>query len=431
MGRRVRLNTRPDHPNARSPRVRPRRGRFLAGALAAAILATGLSVGLTVARPIPVGADPASADPSAPPADSLAAAAAEVVTLETAILRLQRRHVELLATLEANSTETTATKTELAETRSNRRDRAVHAYKKSFSGESIDDLLRPSVSGERLEKFTDAADTADQQGIQAMEDALVELAEQRRVTETSLQANADEQATSQGRLDTVKAKLEHAALGASGPVTPASPGPSPIAKAARGAGDALRASDFAAARAAAALAAAQAAPTDADAIALAFGAALDASAPKAEHDEKQRRLAEVLGANSGADGSELATIWAATPVPALRAMYFALSQVGKDWVYAAAGPNSYDCSGLMLRAWAENGVGLPHFSGAQLDMGTPVAVGDLRPGDLLAYGPDGSEHVVMYIGAGWDVEAKGAEWGLVVERADTSSDRYAGASRPL
>jgi hypothetical protein len=38
---------------------------------------------------------------------------------------------------------------------------------------------------------------------------------------------------------------------------------------------------------------------------------------------------------------------------------------------------------------------------------------------------------VLYIGDGWDVEAKGAEWGVVIDRADTSSGRYAGASRPL
>ncbi|MGZ8733969.1 MAG: NlpC/P60 family protein [Acidimicrobiia bacterium] len=422
----MRLNTRPNHPNPLS-----RRHRILAGAVATALLAAGLSVGLSVARPSVAGADPAGTDTSAPGGDSLEAAASEVVALETTTRRLQRQHVELLATLEANRAETAATKTELTETKANRRGRAVRTYMKSFSGESLDDLLRPSVSGERLEMLTNAADRADQIGIKAMHARLAELADQLRITEAALQTNRDEQLASTERLDIVKAKLATATIGASGPVTPAAPGPGPIAKAARAAGDALRASDFAAARSAAALAAALATPTDPDAIAVAFGAAAEQVQPKAEHEAKQQNLAEAVDGETGADGSELAAVWASTPPPALQAMYFALSQVGKDYVYATSGPNSYDCSGLTRRAWAENQIGLPHFSGAQLHVGSSVAVADLRPGDLLAYGPDGSEHVVLYIGAGWDVEAKGAAWGVVVEKADTSSERYAGASRPI
>ena len=120
-------------------------------------------------------------------------------------------------------------------------------------------------------------------------------------------------------------------------------------------------------------------------------------------------------------------------MPALRAMYFALSQVGKPYVYATDGPEEYDCSGLTRRAWEENGLALPHFSGSQLHLGLPVAVPDLRPGDLLAYGPDGSQHVVLYVGAGIDVEAMGRAWGVVVAKAnlDAGGGGYAGAARPL
>jgi cell wall-associated NlpC family hydrolase len=410
---------------------RSRRHRILAGAVAAAVMAGSLGVGLIAARPIVASADPGSANASEPPSDSLDAAAAEVVTLETTTRRLQRQNVELLVTLEANRTETEATKSKLTETKANRRDRAVRAYMKSFSGESIDDLLRPSVSSERLEKFTDAADLADQNQIKAMQTRLIELAEQLRATQAALQTNVAEQSASQERLATVQAKLATATSGASGPVTPASPGPGPIAGAARAAEEALHASDFAGARSAAALAAVIAAPTDADAIAVAFSTAAEEALPKADHIAKQQHLAEVVDKEAGVDGSELAAIWASTPPSALRAMYFALSQVGKDYVYATSGPDSYDCSGLTRRAWAENQIGLPHFSGAQLHVGPSVAVDDLRPGDLLTYGPDGSEHVVLYIGAGWDVEAKGVQWGVVVERADTTSERFAGASRPL
>lgn len=112
-------------------------------------------------------------------------------------------------------------------------------------------------------------------------------------------------------------------------------------------------------------------------------------------------------------------------------MYFVLSQVGKDYVYATAGPSRYDCSGLTKRAWAQNGIGLPHFSGAQLRSGILVQPADLRPGDLLTYGPGGADHVVMYIGAGYTVEAKGRVYGVVVERSDTNPGSFAGASRPM
>jgi peptidoglycan DL-endopeptidase CwlO len=396
------------------------------------VLAGSLGVGVSVTGPGIASADPGSPDAATPAGDSLEAAAAEVVTLETATLRLQREHAQLTATIAANHTETAATKAKLQSTKTNRRDRAVRTYMKAFSGESLDDLLRPSLSRERLEKLTNAADDADQTGIKTMQARLVALAGELRASEAALETNAEQQATSQERLDEVRAKLaaSSATIGPAGPVTPASPGPGPVAEAAREAGDALRGTEFATARSAAALAAALAAPTDKDAASVAYAAAVDEQQPKAAYEAKRQRLAEVVDAEVGADGAALAATWATAPAPALRAMYFALSQVGKDYVYATSGPNSYDCSGLTRRAWAESGIGLPHFSGAQLGAGTRVGAGDLRPGDLLAYGPGGGEHVVMYIGDGWDVEAKGAQWGVMLDRADTSSARYAGASRP-
>jgi cell wall-associated NlpC family hydrolase len=48
---------------------------------------------------------------------------------------------------------------------------------------------------------------------------------------------------------------------------------------------------------------------------------------------------------------------------------------------------------------------MPHFSGAQYAIGTPVPISDLQPGDLLFYGPGGSEHVSIYLGGGMMVEA--------------------------
>lgn len=87
----------------------------------------------------------------------------------------------------------------------------------------------------------------------------------------------------------------------------------------------------------------------------------------------------------------------------------ALSQVGKPYVWGAAGPDTYDCSGLMLWAYAKAGVSLPHFSGYQYTSGRHVPLRSIIPGDFV-FGsfngtPSGIHHVAMYIGGGSIVEA--------------------------
>ncbi|SNR31053.1 C40 family peptidase [Blastococcus mobilis] len=82
----------------------------------------------------------------------------------------------------------------------------------------------------------------------------------------------------------------------------------------------------------------------------------------------------------------------------------ALAQKGKPYVWAGAGPNSYDCSGLTQRAFAAAGVKLPHSSRMQSKMGAPVSRNALRPGDLVFfYNP--VSHVGIYIGNGQMVHA--------------------------
>lgn len=81
---------------------------------------------------------------------------------------------------------------------------------------------------------------------------------------------------------------------------------------------------------------------------------------------------------------------------------FALAQVGKPYVWAAAGPRAYDCSGLTLAAYRQVGVNLPHYTGAQLERGRAVSRGELRPGDLVF---PSYEHVGIYIGGGRMVHA--------------------------
>jgi len=81
----------------------------------------------------------------------------------------------------------------------------------------------------------------------------------------------------------------------------------------------------------------------------------------------------------------------------------------------------FDCSGLMMYAFAGAGVHLPHFSGYQYTSGTHIPLSQMQPGDMIFYGPGGDEHVALYMGNGKMIESP--ESGEVVK---ISSVRYGG-----
>jgi cell wall-associated NlpC family hydrolase len=126
---------------------------------------------------------------------------------------------------------------------------------------------------------------------------------------------------------------------------------------------------------------------------------------------------------------QLLAAWSTLEDRRMTVMLFALQQVGKRYVWAASGPSSYDCSGLLMRAWYLGGVKLTHFSGSQIASGPSVPAEQLAPTDLLGYGPSSSEHITMYVGAGRVVEAKGSAYGVIVNNARYSD--LAGTSRIL
>ncbi len=99
------------------------------------------------------------------------------------------------------------------------------------------------------------------------------------------------------------------------------------------------------------------------------------------------------------------------------AVKFACAQIGKPYVWGAEGPNSYDCSGLMLAAWARAGVRLPHNAAQQRSVTDRVSRADLRPGDLVFYYAD-LHHVGMYVGGGWVVHASRAGVPVRMKRLD-------------
>jgi cell wall-associated NlpC family hydrolase len=125
--------------------------------------------------------------------------------------------------------------------------------------------------------------------------------------------------------------------------------------------------------------------------------------------EKQATLAAGEGGVRVSRSEERTPLAPAGPVVAPSraaqvAVDTALAQRGKAYVWAAAGPGTFDCSGLMQYAYAAAGIGLPHSSLMQSQMGRPVTRSQLRPGDLVFYYSPVS-HVGMYIGNGQIVNA--------------------------
>jgi len=104
------------------------------------------------------------------------------------------------------------------------------------------------------------------------------------------------------------------------------------------------------------------------------------------------------------------------------AVAYAMAQLGKPYVYAGAGPDTFDCSGLTMMAWAAAGVSMSHNSEAQYAQFPRVSMDQLRPGDIL-WAPG---HVGIYVGNGAVIHAP--HTGDVVRYINASY--FDGAVRP-
>jgi cell wall-associated NlpC family hydrolase len=109
-----------------------------------------------------------------------------------------------------------------------------------------------------------------------------------------------------------------------------------------------------------------------------------------------------------------------------QALRMALSRRGSPYVWGAAGPHAFDCSGLVLWSYAQVGISLPHLAAAQWNMGIHVGRNQLQPGDLVFFYPD-IGHVGMYIGNGLMVAAP--DFGEVVQVQPVLWNVYIGAVR--
>ncbi|PPJ23910.1 hydrolase [Nocardia nova] len=117
--------------------------------------------------------------------------------------------------------------------------------------------------------------------------------------------------------------------------------------------------------------------------------------------------------------------FAPQPTVGQRAADAALSKVGAPYSYGAAGPNAFDCSGLVKWSYEQAGRELPRTSYEQLEEGTPVSLDALQPGDVVSF--YGGSHSALYVGDGNVVHASTA--GEPVKVAPISSMPVAGARR--
>jgi cell wall-associated NlpC family hydrolase len=110
----------------------------------------------------------------------------------------------------------------------------------------------------------------------------------------------------------------------------------------------------------------------------------------------------------------------------VQALRYALTKVGDPYVWGAAGPNEFDCSGLVMWAYAQVGISLEHFTGDQWNEGEHISRSELQPGDLVFFYPD-IGHVGLYVGNGLMVDAP--TFGQPVQVQPVFWSAYVGAVR--
>lgn len=143
---------------------------------------------------------------------------------------------------------------------------------------------------------------------------------------------------------------------------------------------------------------------------------------------QQRAQARSVGATPPPDYSYTGP----TTTQAEKAVAFAYAQLGCPYVWGGTGPCSsgYDCSGLVMAAWASAGVSIPRTSEAQWADLPHIPMSAIQPGDLLIF--DGGGHVGMYVGGGMLIDSP--QPGLTVEKIPLSTPWYqsllVGAVRP-
>jgi cell wall-associated NlpC family hydrolase len=132
--------------------------------------------------------------------------------------------------------------------------------------------------------------------------------------------------------------------------------------------------------------------------------------------------------SSSGGSSRSGSVGPAPPPSHSSVVSVAMRYLGTPYVWGGASPSGFDCSGLVMYAFAQVGVSLPHSSYAQYGMGSPVSRDQLQPGDLVFF--DGLGHVGIYVGGGSFIHAP--HTGDVVKISSISgwyASTYVGARR--
>jgi cell wall-associated NlpC family hydrolase len=124
--------------------------------------------------------------------------------------------------------------------------------------------------------------------------------------------------------------------------------------------------------------------------------------------------------STGQTGTTPVAYTGPTTTQADKAVAFAYAQIGKPYQWGATGPDSYDCSGLVMAAWASAGVTIPRDTYEQWAGLPHIPVSQMQPGDLIIY--DGEGHVAMYVGDGYIIDAP--HTGADVERIPYDTSWY-------
>jgi cell wall-associated NlpC family hydrolase len=362
-------------------------------------------------------ARPAGADQLADAKAEAAAVAAKIQSIQAQVQSLtgqeqsaQYQVDQLKAQIAANKAQVTKDQAEVAKDQANLRSQAISDYTSSGTTNSVTQMFSsdPNTTGIRSEYSSiatgnvtttiDNLHTAQAQ-LQATQTSLDQQETSKTATLTSLQQSktqADQLVgQEQSTLNGVNAQIQT-----------------------------LVQQQEAAAQAAAA-ARAQAA----------FNAKLAASQKAQAAAAAAQTVAQTSRGSSGGSTSTTSAVSTLAsnppPVPAgvAGAIQAAMSQRGVPYVWGGETPGvGFDCSGLVQWSFAQAGISLPRTSGAQYAATTHISLADMQPGDLLFYGPSGSDHVAIYLGGGSMIEAPytGA---VVWISAVRTGDGFAGVGR--
>lgn len=115
-----------------------------------------------------------------------------------------------------------------------------------------------------------------------------------------------------------------------------------------------------------------------------------------------------------------------TNADGMKALESAMTKIGAPYSWGATGPDAFDCSGLVVWSYAQQGKSIPRTSQAQMAGGMPVSREDLQPGDVVGFYP-GATHVGIYAGDGKIIHA--SDYGIPLQVVNMDSMPYHGARR--